>query len=184
MRHLTFIALAATLAVGTAYALQQKFHLAEGSKAPAFSGKAHTGKTLSLNELTKNGPVFVVFWKERCPHNPRAAALFNSLYKAYEGKTQMVGLVSAPEERLGNWVNQFSVAYPLLSDASKKVINDYSVVYSICTFQIGKDGTIEKVFPGYGSDAMSSLNAAMAKAAGTAPKNVDLSAAPPRLTWG
>lgn len=184
MRHLTFIALAATLAVGTAYALQQNLHLAEGSKAPAFSGKANTGATVSLAELTKNGPAFVVFWKERCPHNPRAAALFNNIYKAYEGKVKMVGIVSAPQERLGDWANQFSVAYPLLPDASKKIILDYAVVYSICTFQIGKDGTIEKVFPGYGSETMRALNAAMAKAAGTAPKNVDLSAAPPRLTWG
>lgn len=184
MRHLTFIALAATLVVGTAYSLQQKLHLDEGTKAPAFSGKTNTGSTVSLSELTKDGPAFVVFWKERCPHNPRASALFNGIYKAYEGKVKMVGIVSAPEERIGDWAKQFSVAYPLLPDASKKIINDYAVVYSICTFQIGRDGKIEKVFPGYGSESMSALNAAMAKAAGTAPKNVDLSAAPPRLTWG
>lgn len=184
MRHSILVALAATLAVGAAYAVQQKLHLAEGSKAPAFSGKTHDGTTVSLAELTKDGPAFVVFWKERCPHNPRAAALFNSIYKAYEGKAKMVGIVTAPQERLKDWVNQFSVAYPLLADADKKIIHDYAVVYSICTFQIGKDGTIEKVFPGYGSEAMSALNAAMAKAAGTEAKNVDLSAAPPRLTWG
>lgn len=184
MKHLTFIVSATALAAVTAFAMQEALHLPEGSKAPAFAGKTHTGKEVSLQSLTKEGPVFVVFWKERCPHNPRASALFNSLYKAYEGKVNMVGIVATSEEKLGDWAKQFNNAYPLLADSSRKLINDYKLVFSICTFQIGKDGTIEKVFPGYGADSMNALNAAMAAAAGTKPANVDLSAAPTKLTWG
>jgi len=184
MKHLTFILSGMAFAAVSAFALQEALYLPEGSKAPSFSGKTHTGKEVSLESLTKEGPVFVVFWKERCPHNPRASALFNSLYKAYEGKANLIGIVTTSEDKLGDWAKQFDNAYPLLADSSRKLITDYKLVYSICTFQIGKDGTIEKVFPGYGADSMKALNAAMAAAAGVKPAEVDLSAAPERLTWG
>ncbi len=61
-------------------------YLSVCSVAPA--SKAANGEAISLKTLTKEKPVFVVFWKERCPHNPRASALFNSLSMAYEGKAK------------------------------------------------------------------------------------------------
>jgi len=122
-----------------------------------------------------------VFWKQRCPHNRKASALFNALHKAHGVK--LVGLVNASSEGAKAWVDQFSLSYPLLADADKATIKAYAVKYSICTFQIGKDGKIEKVFPGYGKESMEALNAAMASASGKKVE-VDLSSVPRGLTWG
>ena len=119
-------------------------YLPAGEEAPLFEAKGSDGNTHSLKAMTAKSPVFMVFWKERCPHNRRAAPIFNALKSAY-----------------GEKVN-----------------------YSICTFLIGTDGKIAKVFEGYGAEAMKSLNESMAKVAGTSVAEVDLSGAPSRMTWG
>jgi peroxiredoxin len=173
------LALASVVGPGT-----QELHLSVGSTAPAISGKANDGKDVALEALTKKGSVFVVFWKERCPHNPRASALFNAMAKAYGEKAPMIGVVTASEAGAKAWADQFQLTYPLLADTERKWIRGYKLVYSICAFEIGQDGKIAKVFPGYGKDSMTALNAAMAKAAGMDAGGVDLAKAPPNLTWG
>lgn len=164
--------------------LQGEFYLPPGEKAPPIKGIAHDGKTYSLADLTKSKPVFVVFWKERCPHNPRASALFNALAKAYEGKATLLGVVSATSDGAKAWAEQFALSYALLPDGDKAVIGAYKMRFSIGTVQVGSDGKIAKVFEGYGLDAMKQLNEAMAAAAGVKLAEVDLSGAPGRRTWG
>jgi thiol-disulfide isomerase/thioredoxin len=162
--RLTFgLGLAAVTAAALAWA-QGTPYLAIGETAPAISGTGTDGK--AYNAPAKDKPVFVVFWKERCPHNPRAAALFNALHEAYKGKVNFFGVVNAGDAGAKAWVDQFSLNYALLPD------------------QINPDGKIAKVFEGYGSEAMQQLNEALAAAAGTKPAEVDLSKAPGRLTWG
>lgn len=173
----------ATLALA-ACAVIQDGELKSGSAAPEFAGKTVDGKEVTLKGLTKDKPVFLVYWKERCPHNPRASALFNSLNKAYEGKAQLVGIVWTPQDRLEGWSKQFSINHPLIADADKSIIGSYGLSKSIGTYQIGTDGKIVKLFPGYGIDQLKELNEAMAKAAGVPVAQVDLSSAPNRLTWG
>lgn len=163
--------------------VQQPLHLAPGTDAPAFAGVGTDGKDYSLKGLTEAGPAFVVFWKNRCPHNPKASSLINSLAKAYGEKVKLVGFVNSPPEGAKKWVEQFSLPYPLLSDPDKETIKAYGLRFSICTFQIGKDGKIEKVFPGYGKESLEGLRDAMASVAGTKAE-VDLSSAPSSLTWG
>lgn len=177
------VATLAAIGVACAFAVQSTPHLPVGQNAPDFKGVGSDGKEYSLKSLTGEGPAFVVFWKERCPHNAKASALFNALHKAYGEKTKLVGIVNASDEGAKKWTERFQLSYPLLSDASKATIGAYAVKYSICTFQIGKDGKIEKVFPGYGKETMDSLNGAMAAASGVK-ADVDLSGAPGGLTWG
>jgi peroxiredoxin len=185
MKTRTVLAAIGVIGAVSALALAQEgLYLPAGSEAPPLSGVGTDGKEYSLTGLTKEKPAFVVFWKQRCPHNARASALFNALNKAYEGKVQVIGVVNAPAEGAKAWVDQFSLNYPLLADADKATIKAYKLRFSITTMQIGTDGKIAKVFEGYGAEAMASLNEAMAKAAGTEVAKVDLTGAPGRLTWG
>jgi peroxiredoxin len=178
--------LASLALLGTACVLvaQDGLHLPVGADAPGFSGTATDGKEYSLKSLTAEKPAFVVFWKNPCPHNPRAAALLNAINKAYDGKAQLIGIVNSPEDGTKKFVEQFSLNFPHLSDPDKATIKAYALRFSITIMEIGKDGKIAKVFPGYGKDAMTALNEAMAKAAGMSVADVDLSAAPGRATWG
>ncbi len=181
MKVTTLLATLGVLGVACAFAVQNSPHLEVGKDAPSFAGTASDGKDYSLKSLTAEGPAFVVFWKKRCPHNGKASALFNALHKAHG--VNLVGLVNASDEDAKAWVTQFDLSYPLLADAEKKTIGAYAVKYSICTFQISKEGKIEKVFPGYGKESMEALNAAMTSVSGKKVE-VDLSSAPGALAWG
>lgn len=173
------------LATGGVWAaIQADAYLAVGETAPPIQGKGTDGKEYDSATITKEKPLFVVFWKERCPHNKKASELFNAIHKAYAGKVPFVGIVNANAEGAKSWVEQFGLNYALLPDASKEVIGAYKVKYSICTFEIGTNGKVVRVFEGYGADAMKQLNEAMAKAAGASVADIDLSGAPGRRTWG
>jgi peroxiredoxin len=179
------LALVAVLVTVTvAFAQQGGLYLPVDSEAPAITGTANDGQAYVLSDLIKERPAFVVFWKGVCPSNTRAAPLFNDLKKAYGDKATLIGVVSTTSGRLGGWADQFSVNYPILADAELGLVGEYKVVRSICTFEIGTDGKIVRVFEGFGQEALKSLNEAMAKAAGVPMVEVDLSGAPYRQTWG
>src|SRR5688572_20105414 len=183
MRNRIIGTLLAAAGAAAALALTQGgLYLPAGEAAPAISGTGTDGKVYSFPNKEK--PAFVVFWKQRCPHNKKASALFNSLNKAYEGKVQVVGLVNADADGAKAWVEQFSLNYPLIPDPEKALIKAYAMKYSIATVQIGTDGKVAKVFEGYGAEQMQALNEAMAAVAGVKPGEVDLTGAPGRLTWG
>lgn len=180
----SLLAAAVLLVFATGMAPQQDMYLSEGSDAPAFELQATDGVTYTLKNMTEKTPVFMVFWKGSCPHNPRAAPLFESLKNAYGDKVTLLGVVSTSAEGAKSWIDRYGANYPLMPDPDLSLIREYGLSKSICTFQIGTDGKIVKVFPGYGVDSMISLNKAMAEVAGVDAAEVDLSSAPSRLTWG
>lgn len=186
LKHLfagfTAVAIAACVQTGTN--AQSGDEGLAGKPAPSFDLKGTDGKTHTVKSITQNGPAFVVFWKEVCPHNPRASKLFNALYEAYGGKAPLYGIVNANLEGASNWTKQFECKYTFLSDQDKATIKAYQMKASIVTVLIEKDGKVSAIFPGYGNESLEKLNAAMAKVAGSDVKTVDLSAAPKRLTYG
>ncbi len=177
--------LAAVLLVfATGMAPQQDMFLSEGSDAPAFELEATDGETYALEEVSKKATVFLVFWKGSCPSNTRAAPLIESMKKAYGDKVKLLGIVSASAEGTKSWIDRYGANYPLMADPDLSLTKEYGLVRSICTFQVDTDGKIVKVFPGFGYDALNSLNQAMAEVAGVDVAEVDLSGAPSRATWG
>lgn len=176
--------LLAGLAGGAALQDDSPYYLPAGSEAPHFSGTTGGGTQVSLEAMLEEGPVFLVFWKESCPHNRRAMPSFNALKEGYGDDVQLLGIVRAGPEGVRAWAERFDAAFPLLPDPEEKVILDYRTAFSIATFQIGQDGKIAKVFEGYGQDELKALNQAMAGAAGTAPIELDMSRIPSRQTWG
>lgn len=182
MKRILIGSAAVAAIMGFVVAAEDPF-LAVGSPAPGISGKASDGKDYSTEAMAKKGSVFVVFWKERCPHNGVASALYNALAKAYGEKAPMLGVVPATEERAKAWAERFTLTYPMLADTDRKFIQAYKLRFSIGAFEI-KDGKVAAVFPGYGIESMTALKNAMAKASGVENAEVDLSKAPTRLTWG
>jgi peroxiredoxin len=176
-------AVAVLILLGTA-PQQGGLYLPAGSTAPTFSVQGIDGNTYGLESLTAEGPVFLVFWKDPCPHNRRAMPHFNALKTAYGEKVTLLGAVRSSVDGTRAWGTQFSASFPLLPDPDSKLIDAFDTSYSIATFEIGRDGRITRVFEGYGQNELTSLNQAMASAAGVAPAQLDLSSAPQRQTWG
>ena len=159
-------------------------YLPVGSEAPGFESVATDGETYSVENLTTKGSAFFVFWKGSCPHNRRAAPIFNAMKETYGDKVRILGIVTTSAEGTKKWVDDFNVNYPMVPDADGSMTDAYSLKYSIFTYQIGTDGKVAAVFNGYGFDAMNSLNKAIAEAAGVDAAEIDLGGAPTRLTKG
>ncbi len=155
-----------------------------GKSAPAFSAKATDGKSYSLDNVGKKAPMIMVFWKNPCPHNPRASKLINSIVDAYKGKVNFVGVVNSDGDGAKSFQKQFGPNYPILNDGDKSIIKDYKMSKSIQFVVVDKDKKVETIIGGYSKDSMDKLNAAMAKAAGMKEASLDFSNAPSRTTYG
>lgn len=187
MRTTTFAVLAAAASVAAvACAVQQAQvgHPLVGQAAPEFSATGTDGKTYALANVEKKAPMIMVFWKDPCPHNPRASSLVNSIVEAYKGKVNFVGVVNKDGETAKNFQQQYGKDYVFLQDGSKSIIGGFKMRQSIQFAVIGKDKKVEAVIGGYSQDSMSQLNAAMAKAAGVPEAKLDFSGAPTRTTYG
>lgn len=176
---------AAVVLASAAFALQSAQQPAlVGKDAPEFSAKATDGKTYSLDNVSKKAPMIMVFWKNPCPHNPRAAPMINSIVEAYKGKVNFVGVVNSDGDRAKSFQKEFGPTYPILNDGDKSIIKDYYMAFSIQFVVVDKDKKVETIIGGYSKDSMEKLNAAMAKAAGMDEASLDFSKAPSRTTYG
>ena len=176
----------AVVLASAAFALQSQSAQSPliGKAAPAFSTSATDGKTYSLDNVSKKAPMIMVFWKNPCPHNPRAAPMVNSIVEAYKGKVNFVGVVNSDGDRAKSFQKEFGPNYPILNDGDKSIIKDYKMAFSIQFVVVDKDKKVETIIGGYSKDSMEKLNAAMAKAAGMDKASLDFSNAPSRTTYG
>ncbi len=187
MRLSTVVVTSAVVVLASAaFALQsrQATNPLIGKAAPAFSVKGTNGEAYSLKNADSKSPMIMVFWKNPCPHNPRASKLINSIVDAYKGKVNFVGVVNSEGDDAKAFQKQFGPNYTFLQDGDKSMIKDYKMSKSIQFVVIDKDKNVEAVIGGYSEDSMDKLNAAMATAAGMKEASLDFSNAPTRTTYG
>ena len=185
MRARTYIAAAGVVLVATACVAQLVTgqNTIAGQAAPEFSATATDGKTYTLSAMEKK-PTILVFWKNPCPHNPRASSLVNSVVDAYKGKVSVFGVVNSEGDAAKSFQEQFGKDYAFLHDPKKSIITSYKQPRSIVFVVIDKDRKVESVIGGYSQESMKLLNTAMAKAAGMSEATLDFSGAPTRTTYG
>jgi thioredoxin-dependent peroxiredoxin len=131
-----------------------------GDKAPDFSLPASTGETLSLNSLRGTKVVLYFYPKDDTPGCTREACSFRDTDVALQAAgIQVVGVSADTFDSHRQFVEKFSLPFPLLSDEEKRVINAYGVwgerqvrgqtIMSIrrMTFLIDEEGTIQKIWP-------------------------------------
>ena len=137
-----------------------------GALAPDFKATSQDGKSHNLASLTKDGDLVLYFIKEGCPVNHRAAPFFKKIDDAYKGKANIVGVINGSVSDAKAWAKDYGTNFPILSDATMKIIRSYGVVSSPWAIVIGKDGKVKKVLPGGASGNLSEINAIAAKNAG------------------
>jgi len=172
--------LALVVLTGAMHEQERPNYLPIGSDAPAVGGVAADGNTYSLHAMAAESPVFLIFWKDPCPHNPRAMPFLNALTEAYEGKVQVLSVVRSSAEGTVAFNEEFQFGHPLLSDPEGEWIAAYEMVRSIVPVQVGADGKIMDIFDGYGQAELQRLNEAMATALGVPVADVDFAGAPER----
>jgi peroxiredoxin Q/BCP len=131
-----------------------------GQKAPDFTVKDESGKTVKLSDFKGRKVVLYFYPKDDTPGCTKEACNFRDGMDTLRKQGAAVLGVSADSvESHKKFKEKFDLNFPLLADTDRKIIEDYGVwkeksMYGRTymgiertTFIIGKDGKITHVFP-------------------------------------
>lgn len=176
------VVLSAVAVVG--FTLGRQDAIKPGDKAPAFAASSGDGQSQNLSDILAKGPVILYFIKEDCPVNAEAVKYYNRLAAGYGAKSRLVGVINADQKGFEGWAKRFKPTFPVLLDPSLKIIKGYKASASPWAIEVGTDGKVAKVWPGYSAKELKEINGRLAKATGAAEAKVDLSGAPSSSTFG
>lgn len=116
-------------------------------KAPEFSAKSQDGKTISLKEKLKSGPVVLVFYRGQwCPYcNRELKNLEDSLSLITAKGATLIAVTPEKPENISKTIAKTKASYPVLFDDGLKIMKNYDVAFAV------DPKTIEK-YKGYGID--------------------------------
>ncbi len=129
--------------------------VAEGSPAPDFEAKAHTGESVRLSDY--RGRIVVLYFYPRAmtPGCTREGVRFNELYEEFQKYGAVIlGVSTDPVEKNRKFAEKHGFKFPLLSDEDGAIAEKYGVLESRSsgniaarrtTFVIDRDGVIRRV---------------------------------------
>jgi peroxiredoxin len=125
----------------------QSLQFKEGDKAPNFTAVMHSGNKMSLKELTKKGPVVMVFYRGYwCPFcNKQLSHMNDSLPMLQAKGATVVAITPEKYESVDKTIAKTKVSFDIISDTNNAILKQYGVNFTV------EDKTIEK-YKTYGLD--------------------------------
>lgn len=155
-----------------------------GLAAVDFELKDAEGKTWSMAENLKNGPVVVLSIKDGCPCSVDSQPLFNGLAKKFQGKATFVGLFDQNAEKAKTYIKDNSVNFPVVINEDLEVFKQYKAERSVYVSIVTTDGKIVKQWPGYWVDMLNELDGKLEELTGFDGAPFDVAYAPKTPTSG
>lgn len=152
--------------------------------ASDFSAKGTDGKTYSLGQLRKNGPVFLYFIKVGCPVNGKHFQWINEIAKFFGAQQRFVGVINDSLAGAKTWKKEHKAPYLILSDPELTVIGRMGVIASPWVIQIDKSGKFVQRWQGGSKTSYKQISASMAKSLNRAVPNLALKGAPAATETG
>jgi len=120
-----------------------------GNLAPDFQFTDLDEKVVSLSDM-RGSPVVLNFWSTQCPPCVMEMPLIQQIYNEHsdEGLVVLAINVCDSPSRVGKFMQGGQFSFPVLLDATAKIVQKYNIVYFPTTFFIDKDGIIRHVKPG------------------------------------
>ena len=116
-----------------------------GDAAPMFTAKDQNGKTVTLKQALKNGPVVILFYRGQwCPFcNKQLSHFSDSLQMIIEKGASVLAITPETEENVKNTVEKTRSSFSILEDKGMAIMKMYKVNFSV------DENTITK-YKGYG----------------------------------
>jgi peroxiredoxin len=162
----------------------KKANGAIGMTAPDFTATDTGGQVQTLDDLTKNGPLFMYFVLDGCPCSIEAEPHYEHLSEQFHGSVKFLVISSAKESDARKWKSEFGVPYPVVSQSNLELMHLYGVTNSVYCLLIGRDKKIVKMWPGYSASMLDEANAILAKTTGEKLQPFDVKLAPKIMTSG
>jgi peroxiredoxin len=142
-----------------------------GHAAPTIRLSDTHGKTVSLAECLKKGPVVAAFFKVSCPVCQYTFPFLERLHKAYDDERVSFLAISQDEaEETLEFLSEYGVTFPaLIEHASYAVSNAYGLTNVPTIFLIGTDGKVVIGGTGFDKANLEKISAALGKHLGKPP---------------
>jgi peroxiredoxin len=152
--------------------------------APSFRVEATDGQTYRLEDVTSEMPLVLIFIKDGCPCSAAAQPFFDRLSAAYIDDVRFLGVIDADVSRAKEWAKENRVPFPILADPESRIVHNYKAESSAYVALVSKEGTIEKLWPGYSAQMLNDASERLARLSGSEPRPVDTTDAPAEMTTG
>ena len=136
-----------------------------GVQAPDFSLPTVDGKTVSLHEALKKGPVVLAFFKVSCPVCQYAFPFFERMFQANrDSKVSFIGVSQDKAKDTEAFMKQFGITFPVALDDPKHyaVSNAYGLTNVPTLFYIEPNGEIEISSVSWSKVEVEAVNAKLA----------------------
>lgn len=118
-----------------------------GDIAPDFNAKDQNGKTVSLKQALKNGPVVMLFYRGQwCPFcNKQLSRFSDSLSQLTAKGASVLAITPENAENVKKTIEKTKASFPVLEDEGLTIMKLYKVNFAV------DENTITK-YKGYGID--------------------------------
>ena len=103
-----------------------------GQQAPGFALKDLAGKSVTLDDLVKQGHVLLVFWESECVYCFMHVKDFNAIHEQYQGKglsLVAINFLGEHEDAIKSYVDDHNIKYMLLTDRGESI--DAATAYKV-----------------------------------------------------
>jgi len=140
--------------------------LKAGKSAPPFGLNATDGKSYSLQEGLKQGPVLTAFFKVNCPTCQYTFPFLERLYQQLRSSgAQIWGISQNGPKDSQRFARDYSVTFPILIDEHPyHVSREYQLEYVPSLFLIAADGSITIESEGFAKRDLVEIQKSLAEA--------------------
>jgi peroxiredoxin len=157
---------------------------AKGVAAPEFQITDTDGTVRTLDDLTKDRPLFLYFVLEGCPCSIEAEPHYERLSQQFQGGINFLAVTNAKPDVAKKWKSEFAVPFPVVSQPGLELMNKFGVERAVYCLLIDKGGKIVSMWPGYSASMLQEVNQEMAAALHQTPRKFDSKEAPEIMTSG
>jgi peroxiredoxin len=139
--------------------------LTVGKAAPEVSLPDMRGKQFSLRDALQHGPVVLAFFKVTCPVCQYAMPFLERIYRAHQGKAQIVAVSQHPKKETQQFLREYGTTMPVLLDDPEHypASNAYRLTNVPTVFLIAPGGDIEVSSVGWDRKDIEKINRRVAK---------------------
>lgn len=156
-----------------------------GDKTPTFSVTTMDGKSVTSADLTKQGPVLLLFIGHSCPTTHVVFKHYNKLEEQLAGcgiKRYMV--LDAKADAAKSFVAKHSAKFPVLLDPDKKAFRAFGLTRSPATALLTNDGKVAKFDLGISRSILTATATEAYKLVGKKAPKLDFADAPANTAVG
>ena len=145
--------------------------LTAGKIAPAFQLATTTGKSLSLQEALREGPVLVAFFKVSCPVCQFTFPFLERIHQQFRGSgVQIWGVAQDSAPDATRFARTYRLTFPILiDDHPYKTSREYNLTSVPSIFLVKSDGRVEISSEGFSKADLLAVQKSLAQSSSVTP---------------